>query len=84
MFPSHDIAERIKSILINDYQINQVALGYLDITFFRDDFRRTKNPLEANQTKIDFLVIDNFIVRKKNPAPVQSKSMETADVMPVS
>lgn len=36
------------------------------------------------RTKIDFLVIDNFIVRKKNPAPVQSKSMETADVMPVS
>ena len=50
------LAERIKSILINDYQINQVALGYLDITFFRDDFRRTKNPLEANKTKIDFLV----------------------------
>lgn len=50
------LAQRLKDLLENDYQINNVALGYLDITFFRDDFRRTDKPLEANQTKIDFLV----------------------------
>ena len=50
------LAERLKTLLENEYQINDVALGYLDITFFRDDFRRTDKPLEANQTKIDFLV----------------------------
>ena len=50
------LAERLKSLLESDYQIKDVALGYLDITFFRDDFRRTDKPIEANQTKIDFLV----------------------------
>ncbi len=50
------LAERLKELLESDYQIKNVALGYLDITFFRDDFRRTDKPLEANQTKIDFLV----------------------------
>ncbi len=50
------LAERLKTLLENEYQINDVALGYLDITFFRDDFRRKDKPLEANQTKIDFLV----------------------------
>jgi len=50
------LAERLKQLLESDYQITDVALGYLDITFFRDDFRRTDKPLEANQTKIDFLV----------------------------
>ena len=50
------LAERLKKLLESDYQIKEVALGYLDITFFRDDFRRTDKPLEANQTKIDFLV----------------------------
>lgn len=50
------LAERLKSLLENEYQIKNVALGYLDITFFRDDFRRTDKPIEANKTKIDFLV----------------------------
>lgn len=50
------LAQRLKDLLENEYQITDVALGYLDITFFRDDFRRTGKPLEANQTKIDFLV----------------------------
>lgn len=50
------LAQRIKNLLESDYEIKDVALGYLDITFFRDDFRRTDKPLEANQTKIDFLV----------------------------
>ena len=34
------LAERIAKILKDDYQIDQVKLGLLDITFFRDDFRR--------------------------------------------
>jgi pyrimidine operon attenuation protein/uracil phosphoribosyltransferase len=50
------LAERLKQVLESEYQIKNVALGYLDITFFRDDFRRTDKLLEANQTKIDFLV----------------------------
>src|SRR5690606_21041337 len=48
--------QRIKAILENEYQVKDVKLGFLDITFFRDDFRRGDKPLEANKTQIDFLV----------------------------
>ncbi|OEK03348.1 PyrR protein [Roseivirga sp. 4D4] len=34
----------------------EVPLGYLDATFFRDDFRRRDSPVRANETKIDFLI----------------------------
>lgn len=56
------LANRIKSILENDYKIKNIQLGYLDITFFRDDFRRAGKPLEANKTQIDFLVEDQKVV----------------------
>jgi pyrimidine operon attenuation protein/uracil phosphoribosyltransferase len=56
------LAERIKEILTTQYGINGISLGYLDITFFRDDFRRTKMPLEANKTQIDFLVEGKKVV----------------------
>ena len=50
------LAERLKQLLENEYKVSKINIGYLDITFFRDDFRRTEKPLEANKTKIDFLV----------------------------
>lgn len=56
------LAERIKHILTNEYGISEVPLGFLDITFFRDDFRRNQKPLEANKTQIDFLVEDKKVV----------------------
>jgi pyrimidine operon attenuation protein/uracil phosphoribosyltransferase len=56
------LAERIKHLLQNKYNINKIALGYLDITFFRDDFRRTDKPKEANQTKINFLVDNKKVI----------------------
>src|SRR5690606_8728417 len=56
------LANRIKSILENDYKIKGIQLGYLDITFFRDDFRRGGKSLEANKTHIDFLVEDKNVV----------------------
>jgi pyrimidine operon attenuation protein/uracil phosphoribosyltransferase len=34
----------------------------LDITFFRDDFRSREKQLEANKTKIDFLVENKKVV----------------------
>ncbi|MAZ72563.1 MAG: PyrR protein, partial [Flavobacteriaceae bacterium] len=33
------LAERLKSLLEKEYKIKNVSLGYLDITFYRDDFR---------------------------------------------
>lgn len=56
------LAERIKQILEQEYDIKNIPLGFLDITFFRDDFRRNEKPMEANKTQIDFLVEDKKVV----------------------
>lgn len=56
------MAERLKQILENDYNTPEIMLGYLDITFFRDDFRRTDKPLEANKTKINFIVENKKVI----------------------
>ncbi len=56
------LAERLKKILENEYKIKNIALGYLDITFFRDDFRKSEKQLEANKTQIDFIVEDKKVI----------------------
>lgn len=56
------LADRLAKILREDYQIPDLKLGYLDITFFRDDFRRTDKTLAANSTQIDFIVEDKNVV----------------------
>ena len=56
------LAERLKKILEQEYDVAEIALGYLDITFFRDDFRRTEKPLEANKTQINFLVENKKVI----------------------
>lgn len=56
------LAERLKEILEKKYGVKEITLGYLDITFFRDDFRRTDKPLEANKTQIDFLVENKKVI----------------------
>ncbi|ANW95139.1 PyrR protein [Wenyingzhuangia fucanilytica] len=55
-------AERIASILRDDYHIKNIKLGKLDITFYRDDFRRRDEPLSANSTEINFLVEGQKVV----------------------
>ncbi len=56
------LADRIAKILREAYKIKNIHLGHLDITFFRDDFRRGEKTLEANTTKINFLVEDKNVV----------------------
>lgn len=56
------LANRIAKILKEDYKVKNIQLGLLDITFFRDDFRRGDKPLEANSTSINFLVENKNIV----------------------
>ena len=56
------LAEGLKEILEKQYQTPEIQLGYLDITFFRDDFRRTEKPLEANKTKINFIVENKKVI----------------------
>lgn len=55
------LANRLKSILETEYNVQDIALGFLDITFFRDDFRRGET-LEANKTQIDFLVENKKVI----------------------
>lgn len=56
------MANRIIKILEEEYGIKNIPNGQLDITFYRDDFRRSDKPLEANNTKIDFIVEDKQVV----------------------
>lgn len=56
------LAARLKQLLEQEYSVPPIALGYLDITFFRDDFRRTDRPLEASITQLDFLVDNKNVV----------------------
>lgn len=56
------LADRIIKILKEDFQIENIPYGHLDITFYRDDFRRSEKPLEANKTKIDFIVEDKNVI----------------------
>jgi pyrimidine operon attenuation protein/uracil phosphoribosyltransferase len=56
------LAERLKHILQEDYKIKNILLGNLDITFYRDDFRRGEKILEANNTDINFIVENKHVV----------------------
>ena len=56
------LAKRLAQILNEEYKIKNLQLGYLDITFFRDDFRRGNKPLEANTTEINFIVEEKKVV----------------------
>jgi pyrimidine operon attenuation protein/uracil phosphoribosyltransferase len=49
-------AQKIHSKLLELTSIKEISLGSLDITFFRDDFRRREEPITPNQTNINFLV----------------------------
>ena len=50
------------SILQKDYGIESIESGYLDTTFFRDDFRRTDKIHTANPTAIDITIEGKRIV----------------------
>ncbi|AOZ98054.1 MULTISPECIES: bifunctional pyr operon transcriptional regulator/uracil phosphoribosyltransferase PyrR [Flavobacterium] len=56
------LANRLKELLEKEYNTPEIQLGYLDITFFRDDFRRTEKPLEANKTNINFIVENKKVI----------------------
>jgi pyrimidine operon attenuation protein/uracil phosphoribosyltransferase len=56
------LAKRLANILENDYDVKDLNLGLLDITFYRDDFRRREAPLEAADTQIDFLIENKKVV----------------------
>ncbi len=56
------LANRIVSLLKTDYAIKNITYGQLDITFYRDDFRRREEPLQANATNLNFEVENKKII----------------------
>ena len=56
------LANRLKDLLKSEYNISELESGFLDITFYRDDFRRTSKVLEASTTEINCIVEDKKVV----------------------
>ncbi|MDD7914593.1 bifunctional pyr operon transcriptional regulator/uracil phosphoribosyltransferase PyrR [Polaribacter ponticola] len=56
------LANRLAALLKNEYSIKDLKTGLLDITFYRDDFRRRNAPLAATTTEIDFLIEGKKVV----------------------
>ena len=54
------LAQRIIDLLIKESY--EVQFGLLDITFYRDDFRRNEKVLKANKTKLDFSIENKTVV----------------------
>lgn len=57
VFLADRITRKLKEILKKE-----VPLGYLDVTFYRDDFRKKDAPLLANATKVPFLLEDKKVI----------------------
>jgi pyrimidine operon attenuation protein/uracil phosphoribosyltransferase len=55
------LASRIHDRLLTITGI-ELEFGKLDITFYRDDFRRRDKPLRANVTEMNFLVEDKHVI----------------------
>jgi pyrimidine operon attenuation protein/uracil phosphoribosyltransferase len=56
------LANRVQEVLKEINPDLNLEVGSLDITFFRDDFRRTEKPLVANETNIDFMIEDKKVI----------------------
>lgn len=56
------LANRLHDILKTEYGLSSLAFGKLDITFYRDDFRRGDKVLKANETDISFIVENKQVV----------------------
>ena len=56
------LANRLKNLLKSEYNISELQSGFLDITFYRDDFRRTTKVLEASTTEMNCIVEDKKVV----------------------
>ncbi len=54
------LAEKIQNQL--QKQGVEAQTGHLDITFYRDDFRRRENTIKASSTKVDFLVEGKSVI----------------------
>ena len=51
------LVDHLKKLIKKD-----IPYGYLDTTFYRDDFRRRDKPSTANATNIDFIIEDKDVI----------------------
>lgn len=56
------LAERIVSLIKKNHKKAKFQFGKLDITFYRDDFRRRDVPLSPSATELDFLIEDKRVI----------------------
>lgn len=56
------LANRIKSELKSINKKYDVQVGSLDVTFYRDDYRRHDIPLVASKTEIEFIIEDKKVI----------------------
>ncbi len=56
------LAERLKIQLNEMLGVQKFSYGMLDITFYRDDFRRRDTPIKASSTHIDFLIENKNVI----------------------
>ncbi|MEN8964874.1 MAG: bifunctional pyr operon transcriptional regulator/uracil phosphoribosyltransferase PyrR [Polaribacter sp.] len=56
------LANRLADLLKTSYKIKNLELGLLDITFYRDDFRRKEKPLAAETNQMNFLIEGKKVV----------------------
>ncbi|HHH55125.1 MAG TPA: bifunctional pyr operon transcriptional regulator/uracil phosphoribosyltransferase PyrR [Bacteroidetes bacterium] len=55
-------ADRLYDILKREIPDLKLEYGKLDITFYRDDFRRKEKPLAASKTEMDFLIENKNVI----------------------
>ena len=56
------LARELKKILKDQFNINGFDYGELDITFYRDDFRRNDKALVPNELNINFNIEDKRVL----------------------
>ena len=57
-----ELCNKIVNILSEKYNLSNINFGYLDITFFRDDFRRNDKPLNPNISDINVKIESKSVV----------------------
>lgn len=56
------LANRVIDELVERTGVESIRNGMLDITFYRDDFRRKENPAVASETQMDFDIEDQNVI----------------------
>jgi pyrimidine operon attenuation protein/uracil phosphoribosyltransferase len=56
------LAKRLLSTLKQEHHIQDISNGFIDITFFRDDFRRSEKVLSANENLMEVSVENKKVV----------------------